>query len=164
MAVIMKTVYQIFPAFVLVFFLFLLSGCYKLTEEYLIAQKMAPSKLISRSWVKTEEVHFPVNIIPNTFNLAMACAKDNQYKFDKDGYFEINQGWSTCYSTQPFIIDKGNWVFQDGTKQLKVTYSNGTKTRLYNILQLDTNYNFITTYIDSSMGTKVTVKESFDPR
>jgi hypothetical protein len=164
MAVIMKTVYHLFYAVVFISFLIVASGCYKLSEEYRITKKMDPVKLISRSWVKTEEIHSPANVIPNIFVAGTICTKDNQYKFDKDGYYEYNQGGSLCYSTQQFIIDQGNWIFQNGSGQLKVTYANGTKTRLYNVLQLDTNYNFVTTYIDSSTGTKVMVRESFDPR
>lgn len=160
----MKLVFHFLGTFVLMSFFFIASGCYKLSEEYRIAQKMDPAKLISRNWVKTEEVHTPANIIPNMFVMGTICTKDNQYKFDKDGYYEYNQGGSFCYSTQTFIIDQGNWEFQNGAGQIKVTYANGSKTRLYNVLQLDTNYNFVTTYIDSSTGTKVMVKESFDPR
>lgn len=160
----MKTAGHFFAAAIFALFLFAASGCYKLSKEYILAKKMDPVKLISRSWVKTEEIHNPANIIPNMFVQGNTCTKDNQYKFDKNGYYEYNQGGSVCYSTQPFIIDQGNWEFMDEGANLKVTYANGTKTRLYNILQLDTNYNFVRTYIDSSAGTKVTVRESFDPR
>jgi hypothetical protein len=151
------------PVFIFVLLVIACCGCENTINDYIDSRIYAPKKLLCHSWIKTSELHYPPNIIPNIFNSYMPCAKDNEYKYDSDGYYELNQGGSSCYSTQPFLIENGSWAFQQNETAIKTTLNNG-KIRLYNIVALDTNYNFITSYIDSSSGTSVTVKETFSRR
>jgi hypothetical protein len=139
-------------------------GCEAAIDEYIDSKLYAPKKLLCRSWVKTAELHQPANIITNVFNSYMPCAKDNEYKYDSDGYYELNQGASSCYSTQSFVAENGRWEFQQNQTQLKTTLFSNGRVRIYTIVTLDSNYHLVTTYIDSSTPTKVTVKEEFSPR
>jgi len=159
----MKTAYR-FPIYLLItIFTYAFLGCENMLDEYLNEKQMAPKKLLCRTWVKTDETHTPANVIPNLFISYLPCAKDNAYKYDSDGHFEMNQGNSSCYATQPFVMEAGNWELLQNDTKLKTTVS-GNKTRLYTIVLLDTNYNFVTTYIDSSTPTRVLVKEKFSPQ
>ncbi|MGC4103392.1 MAG: hypothetical protein QM738_18815 [Ferruginibacter sp.] len=159
----MKTAYITFSC-IIITVLLITAGCAKTLDDWINESLYAPKKILCRSWVKAEELHNPANVITNSFNTLQPCARDNAYKFDKDGYYEMNQGNSSCYATQPFLIENGRWDLLEHDTKLKLTLADGSVKRLYNVVQLDTNYIFIATYIDSSRGTKVEVKEKFYPQ
>jgi len=160
----MRTNSRIYSLLFFIIAVFVSAGCENAIDNYIDSRLYAPKKILCRSWVKTAELHNPANIIPNVFNTYMPCAKDNEYKYDSDGYYELNQGGSACYSTQPFVIENGRWEFLQDQTQLKTALFNNGRARIYNIILLDSNYHLITTYIDSSTPVKVTVKEEFLPR
>jgi hypothetical protein len=156
-----KPVYSftIFTALVI-----LITGCKEIINNAINSLLYPPKKLIVRTWVKTEELHTKNGITTNVFTTYLPCIQDNEYKYDKNGYYELNQGGSTCYATQAQVIEQGNWEFMNNETKLKTTNSFTGKSRIYDVLLLDSNYNFITSYIDSSTGSNVYIREKYKPR
>lgn len=139
-------------------------GCKDILKNAIDSLLYPPKKLIVRSWVKTAELHTNNGITTDVFSTYLPCVQDNAYRYDKDGYYELNQGGFKCYSSQQQMIEQGSWEIMNNETKLKTTVSATGKFRIRDILLLDSNYNFITLYIDSSTGSNVYVKESFRPK
>jgi hypothetical protein len=139
-----------------------LASCKTIIDNAIENTRSDPNRLINRTWIKRSEIHTQNGTSQDLFQVYQPCRRDDEYKFNKDGYYENNQGASSCYATQPFIIEQGTWRFTNSNKKLEVS---GTGfSRVYDVVVLDTNYNFILSRTENIGGTPVNIRESFDPK
>lgn len=73
------------------------------------------------------------------------CASaDDYHVFRANGTYEINEGDSRCYPTDPQIKVTGNWIFQNKDSKILVTQSGNSRAILYTVNWVDENRMILT--------------------
>ena len=87
--------------------------------------------LISRNWKITALTGtFPPLPTIDLYAQMSACEKDNILKISSNGTYVFDEGATKCVSTDPQIIESGNWSFN--STETKVTIGSDT----YDIISL----------------------------
>jgi hypothetical protein len=81
--------------------MFLTKGIWKIVEIY---------RKIGSGWFPTFKLS----------NYVRDCQKDNYYKFNSDGTYQLNDGLTKCAPADPQIIETGTWSFLENETKLQL--------------------------------------------
>jgi hypothetical protein len=110
--------------------------------------------LIQQSWkISTYEQKINSSSYVDQFPSIAACSRDDEYKFDVNGTYQLTEGATKCNPSDPDLLFTGFWQFLQNEAILKMDNIQYTVNRLDNttmilsdssILAPDTTYNRIT--------------------
>jgi Lipocalin-like domain len=95
------------------------ASCKKSSDEPGVS---ARTQLISsKNWKWSDVTRTQSGSTTSIFSTFQACVKDNIYSFQANGAYSASEGASKCATTDPDIVEQGNWQFLNNENDLKVT-------------------------------------------
>jgi hypothetical protein len=79
------------------------------------------SRLLSaKSWKWSDVTRTESGSTTSILSTFQVCVRDNLYNFQANGAYSASEGASKCNTTDPDIVEQGNWSFFNNENNLKV--------------------------------------------